>query len=130
METITQQDRITLNNLKVADFASEETLCFTATVMFDGRPIAEARNDGHGGSTFVRALQGQAALQGGLQQVVTLKPEAALLAVGVAALRQSAQGLERRVGGRADALDLRIAGRRVHRAAFSQSRKGAKLRRC
>lgn len=62
MDTITRQDRITLKNLKVADFASEETLCFTATVMFDGRPIAEARNDGHGGSTFVRALQGQAAL--------------------------------------------------------------------
>ena len=46
METITQQDRITLKNLKVADFASEETLCFTATVVFDGTPIAEARNDG------------------------------------------------------------------------------------
>ncbi|WP_212667657.1 hypothetical protein [Pseudomonas aeruginosa] len=62
METITQQDRITLNNFKVAEFASEETLCFTAIVEFDGIPIAEARNDGHGGSTFVRALQGQAAL--------------------------------------------------------------------
>ena len=30
MDTITRQDRITLKNLKVADFASEETLCFTA----------------------------------------------------------------------------------------------------
>ena len=30
--------------------------------MFDGGPIAEARSDGHGGSTFVRALQSQAAL--------------------------------------------------------------------
>ncbi|MCG8277418.1 hypothetical protein [Stenotrophomonas sp. NLF4-10] len=62
METITQQDRITLKNLKVADFASEETLCFSATVVFDGTPIAEARNDGHGGSTFIRALDGKAAL--------------------------------------------------------------------
>lgn len=62
METITKQNRITLKNLKVADFASEETLCFTATVVFDGVPIAEARNEGHGGSTFVRALLGQAAL--------------------------------------------------------------------
>ncbi len=60
MDTI-KQDRITLKNLKVAEFASEETLCFTATVVFDGTPIAEARNDGHGGSTFVRALQGQTA---------------------------------------------------------------------
>ena len=42
---------------------ARKTLCFTATVMFDGRPIAEARNDGHGGSTFVRArCKGQAAL--------------------------------------------------------------------
>lgn len=62
MDTITKQDRIMLKNLKVADFASEETLCFTATVVFDGTPIAEARNDGHGGSTFIRALEGRAAL--------------------------------------------------------------------
>jgi hypothetical protein len=62
MQTITQQDRITLKNLKVADFASEETLCFTATVVFDGTPIAEAHNEGHGGSTLVRAKEGKAAL--------------------------------------------------------------------
>ena len=30
--------------------------------MFDDTPIAEARNDGHGGSTFLRALNGKAAL--------------------------------------------------------------------
>ena len=62
MDTITKQDRITLKNLKVADFASEETMCFSATVVFDGTPIAEARNDGHGGSTFLHALNGKAAL--------------------------------------------------------------------
>lgn len=62
MENITKQDRITLKNLKVADFASEETMCFSATVVFDGTPIAEARNDGHGGSTFLHALKGKAAL--------------------------------------------------------------------
>lgn len=62
METITKQNRITLKNLKVADFASEETLCFSATVVFDGAPVAEARNDGHGGSTFLRALNGKTAL--------------------------------------------------------------------
>ncbi len=60
METI-KQDRIKLKNLKVADFSSEETLCFSATVVFDGTSIAEARNDGHGGSTFLRALEGKAA---------------------------------------------------------------------
>ncbi|HBP0979073.1 hypothetical protein QRD40_05100 [Comamonas sp. Y6] len=59
MENITNQDRITLKNLKVADFASEETLCFTATVIFDGKPVATASNDGHGGSTRLLALEGQ-----------------------------------------------------------------------
>ena len=78
MDTITRQDRITLKNLKVADFASEETLCFTATVMFDGRPIAEARNDGHGGSTFVRALQGQAALLAQAEEFAKSLPPASL----------------------------------------------------
>ena len=52
-----QQNRVTLKNLKVADFASEETLCFSAIVLFDGEPIAEARNDGHGGCTFMRPLR-------------------------------------------------------------------------
>jgi len=56
--TIDQQ-RIRLKNLKVADFASEETLCFTATVLFDGKPVATASNDGHGGSTRLLALAGQ-----------------------------------------------------------------------
>ncbi len=53
------QQRVSLKNLKVADFASEETLCFTATVLFDGEPIADANNDGHGGMTFVRARDGK-----------------------------------------------------------------------
>ena len=78
METITQQDRITLKNLKVADFASEETLCFTATIVFDGIPIAEARNDGHGGSTFVRAPQGQAALLAQAEEFARSLPPASL----------------------------------------------------
>ena len=51
------QNRVSLRNFKVADFASEETLCFSATVLFDGRPIAEARNDGHGGCTSLRPLE-------------------------------------------------------------------------
>jgi hypothetical protein len=78
MKNITQQDRITLKNLKVADFASEETLCFTATVVFDGTPIAEARNDGHGGSTFLRALEGQAASLTQAEAFATSLPPASL----------------------------------------------------
>ncbi|MFJ5483771.1 hypothetical protein [Pectobacterium actinidiae] len=61
METPIQQHRVTLKNLKAADFASEETLCFTATVVFDGVAIAEASNDGHGGMTFIHAHEGKAA---------------------------------------------------------------------
>lgn len=56
MTNVIHQNRISLKNLKVADFASEETLCFSATVLFDGRPIAEARNDGRGGHTILRPL--------------------------------------------------------------------------
>ncbi len=56
-----QQDRIALANLKVAEFASEETLCFNAVVVFDGEPIADAENDGHGGYTFLRARKGSQA---------------------------------------------------------------------
>lgn len=56
-ETILQH-RITLRKLKVADFASQETLCFTAEVLLDGAPIAEAHNDGHGGCTFLRPMPG------------------------------------------------------------------------
>lgn len=78
MDTITRQDRITLKNLKVADFASEETLCFTATVVFDGTPIAEASNDGHGGSTFVRAREGQAALLAQAEDFAKSLPPASL----------------------------------------------------
>ncbi|HGH4624734.1 TPA: hypothetical protein ACJIWQ_000633 [Enterobacter hormaechei] len=53
------QQRITLKSLKVADFASEETLCFTAIVLFDGELVADASNDGHGGMTFVRSRDGK-----------------------------------------------------------------------
>lgn len=62
MKTTIKQDRIALKNLKVAEFASEETLCFTATVLFDGSAIAEASNGGYGGPTDVSPLQGKAAL--------------------------------------------------------------------
>lgn len=51
-----QQQRISIKHLRVADFASEETLCFSATVLFDGKPVAEASNDGRGGATYLRPL--------------------------------------------------------------------------
>jgi hypothetical protein len=46
--------RITLKSFKTVKWMSEETTCFTATVLLDGKTIGEASNEGHGGSTFVR----------------------------------------------------------------------------
>lgn len=40
---------ITVKNLKIAEFASEETLCFEATVYIDGVRAFTAYNQGHGG---------------------------------------------------------------------------------
>jgi hypothetical protein len=39
----------TLKNLKVCEWASEETTCFTATLYVDGKRVGECSNDGQGG---------------------------------------------------------------------------------
>ena len=44
----------TLKSFKTVKWMSQETLCFTATLCFNGKAIATAENDGHGGCTFVR----------------------------------------------------------------------------
>jgi hypothetical protein len=44
--------KITIKNLKIAKFASEETLCFEATVYVDGKRSFTASNDGHGACNF------------------------------------------------------------------------------
>lgn len=51
MQTTTTP-KITIKNLKVAEFASEETLCYEATVYLNGKRFCSARNDGHGGSDY------------------------------------------------------------------------------
>lgn len=38
-----------LRNVKHAEFASEETACYRATLYVDGRKFCEVSNDGHGG---------------------------------------------------------------------------------
>lgn len=43
------QPILTVKNLKVAEFASEETLCFEATIYVDGKPFCRASNEGRGG---------------------------------------------------------------------------------
>ncbi len=44
--------QVTLKNLKICNFASEETICFQATVYVDGKKAGTAQNDGKGGCTF------------------------------------------------------------------------------
>lgn len=39
----------TLKNLKVCEWASEETTCFTATLYVNGKRVGTCSNDGHGG---------------------------------------------------------------------------------
>lgn len=52
------QQRITLKSVKVAQFASEETLCFQASVYLDGKRVAVASNDGRGGMTDINDPKG------------------------------------------------------------------------
>lgn len=46
---------VEIKNLKVAEFASEETLCYEATIYVDGVRAILARNDGHGGADYYNA---------------------------------------------------------------------------
>lgn len=67
---------LTLKNIKHARSLSEETNAFTATLCADGKPIAEARNDGQGGQTFVYARpECRAALQAAEDYAKALPPE-------------------------------------------------------
>ena len=45
--------RLSLKSFKTVRWMSEETICFTATVLLDGKVIGTASNEGHGGCTFV-----------------------------------------------------------------------------
>jgi hypothetical protein len=49
---------LTLKNVKYFAAGSQETSCFTADVLWNGKKVAIADNDGHGGETFVRWLLG------------------------------------------------------------------------
>ena len=46
--------RISLKAAKVVRWMSEETICFTASVLFDGKVIGEVSNEGRGGCTYIR----------------------------------------------------------------------------
>ena len=47
--------KIEVKNIKINKMFSEETICFKADVYINGKKIAYAENDGHGGSTFYNA---------------------------------------------------------------------------
>lgn len=49
---------ITVKSLKFAEFASEETYCFEATVYVDGKRFCKSKNDGHGGSNMDMPVNG------------------------------------------------------------------------
>lgn len=46
-------DTIEIKGLVRSAFASEETHCFAAVVWLNGRRVGEARNEGHGGCTWI-----------------------------------------------------------------------------
>ena len=48
-----------LKNVKIAEFLSEETTAFTATLYIDGKKAAEVRNNGRGGANSILALEGK-----------------------------------------------------------------------
>lgn len=49
--------RVELKNLKFAEFASEETNCYEATVYVDGKRFCIASNQGHGGPDSYDAIR-------------------------------------------------------------------------
>lgn len=44
--------KIELKNIKYAAFASQETLCFSASVYIDGKRVGEVSNEGYGGANY------------------------------------------------------------------------------
>lgn len=44
--------KIEIRNVKYAKFASQETECFQATVLIDGKVVGQVSNEGHGGNNM------------------------------------------------------------------------------
>lgn len=51
------QKRITVRKAKIARAMSQETVAYTAEVLFDGKLIGYARNDGGGGASIVHRAE-------------------------------------------------------------------------
>ena len=50
---------ISLEDFKYCEWMSEETNCFRATLVVDGKNIGEAYNEGHGGNAYYHCLDGK-----------------------------------------------------------------------
>ena len=50
---------LVLKGLKTAKFASDETLCFAATLWVDGKRLCTVENDGHGGGDYIHPVKGR-----------------------------------------------------------------------
>lgn len=50
--------KVELKNVKIAEFLSEETTAFTATLYIDGKRTGMVRNDGRGGNNHVTPWAG------------------------------------------------------------------------
>ena len=57
-----QMTTITIKNVKIADFASEETLCFEATLYVDGKCVGHVSNAGQGGPNSYESLETERSL--------------------------------------------------------------------
>ena len=51
--------KLELKNVKINEAFSEETLMFKADLFVDGKKVAYANNDGHGGCTWYNAYENQ-----------------------------------------------------------------------
>jgi hypothetical protein len=52
-------NELQIKNVKYAEWASEETACYEATVYFRGKRVFMARNEGHGGCDDFEPIKGE-----------------------------------------------------------------------
>ena len=53
--------KLEVKNVKIHDDMSEETMCFSATLYVDGKRVATAKNNGHGGPNFAQFIDAKVA---------------------------------------------------------------------
>lgn len=86
---------IELKSLRIYDRMSEETIAFTADVYVNGKKVAYAKNDGHGGCTDYHSYPNadRALLKAAEDYCKGLPPEKAELGSGIVELPQSLESV-------------------------------------